>query len=441
MAKAHEELKKLLAEKPGKAFALDLTRKAYEWADRIPDDVINYRIFEELTVRYETGEKTRLGLDKQEHNRFDAVFFIQPGYRALNQNQCFTVGIELKNSKADLVADKKMNKYIGWTDFFFIGVPADLTEDAIKKAEEVSLQAFGENPALGKDSLGKSMVGVFDVENGFIYKMPARKQSVPVENRLKIQEQVIYNVLFNDLKTIKVKFEEIDVVVLPPSAAPKTSAHERSAPGTSASGTPTTTGEMPSEATGSTKSGTELASDGSKPIRAASSTPKGKEGHTEAGNAESGTVSESSTVKTTLDEQFVAARNEKRAENRARREELARNLVERNRQLTDRTKEQLAGLSERDQLVFWCVRDATAHGGINGIDIPDTIGQSPASINRSIKRLKERELVVLDGVPKYGKFKVLGDALKSSRCVTCRLNEECQGTALLCGSYQAADTD
>ena len=64
MAKAHEELKKLLAEKPGKAFALGVTRMAYEWADRIPDDAINYRIFEELTVRYETGEKTRRGLDR-----------------------------------------------------------------------------------------------------------------------------------------------------------------------------------------------------------------------------------------------------------------------------------------------------------------------------------------------------------------------------------------
>ena len=42
-----------------------------------------------------------------------------------------------------------------------------------------------------------------------------------------------------------------------------------------------------------------------------------------------------------------------------------------------------------------------------------------------------------DKVVFKGKFKVIGDALKSSRCITCRLNEECQGTALHCGSYQA----
>ena len=143
--------------------------------------------------------------------------------------------------------------------------------------------------------------------------------------------------------------------------------------------------------------------------------------------------------KSSLDEDFVKARNEKRAENRAKREELAKDLAERNRLLTTKTKEQLAGLSDRDQLVFWCVRDATVHGGINGIDIPSAIGQSSAAVNRSMKKLKERGLVARDGAPKYGKFKVIGDALKSSRCITCRLNEECQGGALHCGSYQSVE--
>lgn len=140
-----------------------------------------------------------------------------------------------------------------------------------------------------------------------------------------------------------------------------------------------------------------------------------------------------------LDEEFVAARNKKRAENRARRKELAKNLTERNRLLTERTRELLAGLSDRDQLVFWAIRDATEHGGINGIDIPSAIGQSKTSVNSCIKKLKDRGLIALDGSPKFGKFKVIGDALKSSRCITCRLNEECAGTALHCGSYQAVE--
>lgn len=384
MAKAHEELKLLLGERPGKAFALDVTRQVYGWAERIPEDAIRYRIFEELTVRYETGGKTRLGLDRQEHHRFDAVLFIQPGYRALNQNQCFTVGIELKSSKADLMGDHKMDKYLGWTDLFFIGVPADITEEAIRKADEVSQEVFG----------NKSMVGVFDIENGVIYKMPARKQIVSTENRLKIQEQVIYNVLFDDMKSITVKLEEISIENHPLST-PKV---------TDPSAVPS---YIPSDV----------------PDTTSDDSNRGKP----------------TSVRPILDEDFVAARNEKRAENRAKREELAKDLAERNRLLTTKTREQLAGLSDRDQLVFWCVRDATVQGGINGIDIPSAIGQSPAAVNRSMKKLKERDLVALDGAPKYGKFKVIGDALKSSRCITCRLNEECAGSALHCGSYQAVD--
>ena len=389
MAKAHEELKQLLGERPRKAFALDVTRQVYAWAERIPDDAIRYRIFEELTVRYETGEKTKRGLDKQDHYRFDSVLFIQPGYRALNQNQCFTVGIELKNSKADLMGDHKMDKYLGWTDLFFIGVPAAITEDAIRKADEVSEEVFG----------NKSMVGVFDVENGVIYKMPARKQNVSTENRLKIQEQVIYNVLFDDMKSITIKLEEISVENHPINhiTIGEKNNQENDQENYQEKDVPDTTSDSSSQ---------------EKPTKSS---------------------------KSSLDEEFVKARNEKRAENRAKREELAKDLAERNRQLTNKTREQLAGLSDRDQLVFWCVRDATAHGGINGINIPSAIGQSSAAVNRSLKKIKERGLVTLDGAPKYGKFKVIGDALKSSRCITCKHYDECQGSALHCGSYQSVE--
>ena len=403
MAKAHEGLKQLLGEQPGKAFALDVTRLVYGWAERIPDDAIRYRIFEELTVRYETGEKTKHGLDKQDHYRFDAVLFIQPGYRALNQNQCFTVGIELKNSKADLMGDHKMDKYLGWTDLFFIGVPAAITEDAIKKADEVSEEVFD----------NKSMVGVFDIENGIIYKIPAQKQNVSMENRLKIQEQVIYNILFNDMKSITVKLEEIsienrpiDKICIGEENNQETAIIEQALPTTAPS-------EVPSEILSETPSDiSDTASDSTSRVK---------------------------TTKSSLDEDFLAARNEKRAENRAKREVLAKDLAKRNRLLITKTREQLAGLSDRDQLVFWCIRDATAHGGINGIDIPSAIGQSSAAVNRSMKKLKEHDLVALDGTPKYGKFKVIGDALMSSRCITCRLNDECQGGALHCGSYQSIE--
>ena len=417
MAKAHEGLKQLLGEQPGKAFALDVTRLVYGWAERIPDDAIRYRIFEELTVRYETGEKTKHGLDKQDHYRFDAVLFIQPGYRALNQNQCFTVGIELKNSKADLMGDHKMDKYLGWTDLFFIGVPAAITEDAIKKADEVSEEVFD----------NKSMVGVFDIENGIIYKIPAQKQNVSMENRLKIQEQVIYNILFNDMKSITVKLEEISIENRPIDKI--TIGEENNQENNQEDNQETATIEQALSVPTTT---------------APSEVPSGilSENQSDISDTASDSTSQekpTKSSKSSLDEDFVKARNEKRAENRAKREELAKDLAKRNSLLTTKIREQLAGLSDRDQLVFWCVRDATTHGGINGTDIPSAIGQSSAAVNRSIKKLKEGDLVCLDGAPKYGKFKVIGDALKSSRCVTCRLNDECQGSALLCGSYQSVE--
>ena len=172
---------------------------------------------------------------------------------------------------------------------------------------------------------------------------------------------------------------------------------------------------------------------------APSEVPSGilSENQSDISDTASDSTSREKPTKSSLNEDFVKARNEKRAENRAKREELAKDLAKRNSLLTTKIREQLAGLSDLDQLVFWCIRDATTHGGINGTDIPSAIGQSSAAVNRSIKKLKEGDLVALDGTPKYGKFKVIGDALKSSRCITCRLNDECQGSALHCGSYQA----
>ena len=243
------------------------------------------------------------------------------------------------------------------------------------------------------------MVGVFDIENGVIYKMPARKQNVSIENRLKIQEQVIYNILFDDMKTITAKLEEISIENHPINeiTVGEENYQENDQDNYQEKDAPDTTSDSSSQ---------------EKPTKPS---------------------------KSSLDEDFVKARNEKRAENRAKREELAKDLAERNRQLTNKTREQLAGLSDRDQLVFWCVRDATVNGGINGINIPSAISQSSAAVNRSLKKIKERGLVTLDGAPKYGKFKVIGDALKSTRCITCRHYDECQGSALHCGSYQSVE--
>ena len=189
---AHEELKALLEGDSGKLIVKSVTQSLYAWAWKVPAEYYNYRVFNELTVRYETGEKTRLGLKKFDHFRFDSVFFVEPGYRSLDQRQCYTIGIELKQSKSDLMSDKKMEKYLGWTDLFYIGVPADLTGEALEKAKEVN----------------NEYIGVIDVENGLVIKN-SKKMKVTDRNRMLVYEQVLFNTVFREMGTISFDADEV----------------------------------------------------------------------------------------------------------------------------------------------------------------------------------------------------------------------------------------
>ena len=193
MEMTHDEMKKNLSGNIGKAFVKDLTRMVYSWAEDVPAEYYNYRIFEELTVRYETGEKTRKHLKKNKHYRQDAVFFIEPGWAAINQRSCYSVGVELKGNLKDLTGDDKLENYIGWNDLFFIGCVEDILPEAIKRAEN------------------DEHIGVFGIETGVIYKLPKRCNVSPT-NRLWMYEQIIYNTVFKDIKTIRFKAEEVDVV-------------------------------------------------------------------------------------------------------------------------------------------------------------------------------------------------------------------------------------
>lgn len=193
MDMTHEQLKANLRSDIGKAIVCNLTQLIYSWAHKVPATYYNYRVIEELTIRYDVGQKTRLRLDKNKHYRIDAVMFIQPGWRSLNQKQCYTVGIELKGNKLDLTQDKKFDKYLGWTDFLFFGVTNDLINDALEMA------AAYDN------------IGVIDVEFGIIVKLPKRCQ-VPTDNRLWLYEQVIYNTIFADLHSVYFTADDIDIV-------------------------------------------------------------------------------------------------------------------------------------------------------------------------------------------------------------------------------------
>lgn len=175
---------------------------AYPWTERIPAQYLEYKIFEEFRLRESTGEKTRIGLDKKLQIIPDVILFIKPGFRALNQGHCFTVALEIKEFKDDLMRDEKLWKYVGWTDFFFIAVPDELTQYAFEKIVEVN----NEHP----ETLSK--IGVLGLETGELYSHPQRSE-VSIEKQNLVLQNAVYNYAFKDAKTIFFTPEEPPISV------------------------------------------------------------------------------------------------------------------------------------------------------------------------------------------------------------------------------------
>ena len=196
--KAHADLKKLLASKNMQAFVVDLCHYVYEWSEFIPAEGLEYKIFEEFRLRQNTGEKTRLGLDKKQQLIPEVVLFVKPGYRSLNQGQCFTVALEIKGEKGDLMSDDKLYKYLGWTDFLFVAVSADLADDAQSKVDQIN----ADHP----ETISK--IGIVQLDTGTICRWPKRSE-VTVEKQNLVLQNAVYNYAFKDAKTIFFTPEEL----------------------------------------------------------------------------------------------------------------------------------------------------------------------------------------------------------------------------------------
>lgn len=196
--KAHADLKKQLASKNMQAFVVDLCHYVYEWSEFIPAEGLEYKIFEEFRLRQDTGEKTRKGLDKKMQLIPDALLFVKPGYRSLNQGQCFTVALEIKGEKGDLISDDKLYKYLGWTDFLFVAVPADLADDAQSKVDQIN----ADHP----ETISK--IGIVQLDTGTICRWPKRSE-VTVEKQNLVLQNAVYNYAFKDAKTIFFTPEEL----------------------------------------------------------------------------------------------------------------------------------------------------------------------------------------------------------------------------------------
>ena len=362
---AHENLKGHLYADAGKAFVSNLTRAVYRWASNVPDKFYNYRIFEELLVRYSTDERTRLGLDNNQHRYFDTVFFIQPGFRSLNQHQCYTVGIELKNSKDDLMQDKKIESYLSWTDYFFIGVPSAIIEDTKKKIDTI----YAQYP----HTVG--YIGLMNVETGQIVIL-SKRQSLTFENRFLLQEQIIYNVLFNEIKTVSFKLEDI---MIEPAQFDDSASIAPSLP---------------------------ISSDS--PADAPSLAPKSE---TREDN------------------------KEYRKELAERKAERMKKLADRGESLPSATAAVYNSLDANAKEVFWGIVDSQ-DGDQTREALSSLTGLSLQKIDRSIAPLCDSGMIVREGGKKFGKYVVNLPIDKHNSCSTCTLKDECKFVGAASGNCQ-----
>ena len=377
--KAHAELKNLLKGKKIQAFVKDMCLHAYPWTERIPAQYLEYKIFEEFRLRESTGEKTRIGLDKKLQIIPDVILFIKPGYRALNQGHCFTIALEIKEFKEDLMRDEKLWKYVGWTDFFFIAVPDDLTQYAFEKIVEVN----NEHP----ETLSK--IGVLGLETGELYSHPQRSE-VSIEKQNLVLQNAVYNYAFKDAKTIIFKPEE------PVSAVSNPKEHV-------------------TEEEGSLKNNLQedckLNSDDTKQYAIL-----------ENNLQKNCTLKEENNKR--LSDEEKAARKAAYLARQEFREKRAEVLSEKASVLPEEARQRLSSLSLKTQEVFWKIREAEAGKQLQ--EMATELDYSPRTIAYGLSSLTSAGLIKRAGSRKTGAYTVTDIAACDTTCATCSIALQCK---------------
>lgn len=169
----HEEYVALLNGPIGERIISQLCMCSPTIRRKYEDVCVKYWCLKEFIVRFDKGLILPGGRYERCNRRFDAIIFVVPTLNALAQKWDFKVGFEIKTCSKDLIDDDKIPYYLGWTDFFFLGVKDDLIEVALKKAE------------------GDPRLGVVSLTSGEIHKMPAW-QDVPMGRKYELMEQAFY---------------------------------------------------------------------------------------------------------------------------------------------------------------------------------------------------------------------------------------------------------
>ena len=409
---AHENLKPQLVSDAGKKFVIGLTSRIYE--NKVVNiyrktgnyDFINYRFFEEVTVREYTGKKTRFGEDNPDHYRFDAVFFVEPGYNALNQRHIYSIGVELKGEKYDLLNDDKMEHYLGYTDFFFIGVPIDLVSDAINRAE------------------GNDYIGVFCVDDGKIWLMPSR-QEPSEKNQRDILAQILFTNMFNeDFKnSVSIKLEDVEILPMPFRENIKREMVQTT-PAPESQEENHTGGEHQAQITQSENQYSEntqhLPYEGRRTPATASVDELSDE--------------EREALDIAAYEAFKEEQKEKEMQRRQKHDAkvnaIKQELATMNAEVPSVVASMLEGLSLGDQRIYHVIRK---NGGIQAQSIADMLPEqedvekpSLATVKRSISALTDAGLIEREGSKKTGQYIVKAVDCDNSSCQVCAKSPLCR---------------
>ena len=379
--KAHAELKNLLKGKKIQAFVKDMCLHAYPWTERIPAQYLEYKIFEEFRLRESTGEKTRIGLDKKLQVIPDVILFIKPGYRALNQGHCFTIALEIKEFKEDLMRDEKLWKYVGWTDFFFIAVPDDLTQYAFEKIVEIN----NDHP----ETLSK--IGVLGLETGELYSHPQRSE-VSIEKQNLVLQNAVYNYAFKDAKTIFFTPEELPAPVV-------------------------LTGKNMVEEDAKNSAQNNLQENCTL-----------KNSNTQQHEEQQNNLQENCTLRKggykQLSNEEKAARKAAFLARQEFREKRAVELAEKSTVLNEDIRQRLMAQPPKAQEVFWKIRESK-----NGKQLQDIVSEldySQRTAAYGLASLTSAGLIKRDGSRKTGAYTVTDVAACNTTCATCSIALQCK---------------
>jgi hypothetical protein len=90
--------------------------------------------FPEVTVRLPMEGTTRRGKPRLQRRRIDLAALVQAHYRNFEP---IAIGVEIKVSAADLLADNKLIDYLPYVHLFYLAVPPALEDDALNKLADI----------------------------------------------------------------------------------------------------------------------------------------------------------------------------------------------------------------------------------------------------------------------------------------------------------------